>query len=247
MPNRQRQRRVHGSPHQRPRHQIRVWRLLREQLVLGKPIPSPNIPTPHETNTHQTADHDLDDARSTRVSIFTGRGLHIEGSNTWLWANGVEHHAIYQYQFNNAQNIFAGFIQTETPYYMPTPDARSQPYGRSDAFSDPNYDTACPSGSVCNAYGLRLLNAKNVMIYGGGLYSFFRSYDVSCSAADAANGFRNCQTRIFSVEGDSSVQYYALSQVGVEQMVTINGKDVAKWSDNLSVYPNTIGWFTYGM
>ncbi|CAI9636279.1 glycoside hydrolase family 55 protein [Alternaria burnsii] len=193
-----------------------------------------------ENNWFWTADHDLDDARSTQISIFTGRGLHIEAQNVWLWANGVEHHALYQYQFNDASNIFAGFIQTETPYYMPTPDASNQPYGRSDAFSDPVY----PSGA--SAYGLRVLRSKNVLIYGGGLYSFFRNYNVGCSSADAPNGFRNCQSRVFSIEGASSVQAFALSEVGSEFMVTVDGVDKAKWSDNLSVYSNTIGWLGYG-
>ncbi|KAJ4377825.1 exo-1,3-beta-glucanase [Neocucurbitaria cava] len=145
-----------------------------------------------------------------------------------------------------AQNVFAGFIQTETPYYMPSPDAKTQPYGRSDTYSDPNYATACTSG-ICDAYGLRVLNSKSILIYGGGLYSFFKNYDVSCSSPDAANGFRNCQTRIFSIEGASSVQAFALSEVGAEQMLTIDGVDKAKWSDNLSVYSNTIGYLAYNV
>jgi len=85
------------------------------------------------------------------------------------------------------------------------------------------------------------------LIYGGGLYSFFRNYDVSCSAPDAANGFRNCQNQILSIEGDSSIQAYALSEVGAENMLTIDRVDKAKWSDNLSVYPNTIGYLAYGV
>jgi glucan 1,3-beta-glucosidase len=208
----------------------------------------PPFPTPQnhpKLTFSQTADHDVDDWNSTRVAVFSGRGMHVEATNTFLWASGVEHHALYQYQFNDVTNIFAGFIQTETPYYMPNPDARSQPFGRSDAFSDPNYNTACPAGAVCDAFGLRVLNSRNVMIYGGGLYSFFRNYDVSCSSPDAPNGARNCQNRIFSIEGQSSVQWFALNQVGAEQMVTIDGQDKAKWSDNLSVYTNTIGYFTY--
>jgi len=40
----------------------------------------------------------MDDRTSTRVSVYTGRGLHVESSNVFLWANGVEHHALYQYQ-----------------------------------------------------------------------------------------------------------------------------------------------------
>ncbi|KAH7088292.1 exo-beta 1,3 glucanase-like protein [Paraphoma chrysanthemicola] len=199
-----------------------------------------------ENNWFWTADHDLDDWNSTRTAIFTGRGLHVEASNVFLWASGVEHHALYQYQFNNAQNIFAGYIQTETPYYMPTPDAKTQPYGRSDAFSDPDYAAACPAG-ICDAYGLRVLNSKNVMIYAGGLYSFFKNYDVSCSDPNAAGGRRDCQNQIFSIEGDSSVQWYGLNQVGALQMITINRQDKALWSDNLAAYPNTIGYFTYNL
>jgi glucan 1,3-beta-glucosidase len=130
---------------------------------------------------------------------------------------------------------------------MPSPDARDQPYGRSDAFADPDYRAACPATGVCDAYGLRILDSKNVMIYGGGLYSFFRNYDVSCSSPDAPNGARLCQNQIFSIEGQSSVQWFALNQVGAENMVTIDRVNKAKWSDNLSVYTNTIGWFTYGM
>lgn len=162
---------------------------------------------------------------------------------------------------------------------MPSPDAKTQPYGRSDTYSDPNYATACTSG-ICDAYGLRVLNSKSILIYGGGLYvyhflplvdlqvfatqfkdltyhsdtcanecrySFFKNYDVSCSSPDAANGFRNCQTRIFSIEGASSVQAFALSEVGAEQMLTIDGVDKAKWSDNLSVYSNTIGYLSYNV
>ena len=52
---------------------------------------------------------------------------------------------------------------------MPNPDAKSQPYGRSDAFNDPNYATACPDG-ICDSYGLRIYNSKNIMIYAAGLY-----------------------------------------------------------------------------
>ncbi|KAF1831351.1 exo-beta 1,3 glucanase-like protein [Decorospora gaudefroyi] len=195
-----------------------------------------------ENNWFWTADHDLDDPRSTQISVFTGRGLHVEASNIWLWANGVEHHAIYQYQvssFNHATNIFAGFIQTETPYWQPSPDALSQPYGSTPTYSDPTY------AAGASAWGLRVLNSKNVLIYGGGLYSFFNNYGLACSSADASGGFRNCQSRIFSVEGDSSVNAYALSQVGVEYMVTVDGRDRASWRENLSVYSNTIGWFSY--
>ncbi|KAF3007407.1 exo-1,3-beta-glucanase [Curvularia kusanoi] len=192
-----------------------------------------------ENNWFWTADHDLDDWNSTQISIFTGRGLLVEGRGTWLWANGVEHHALYQYQFSKASDIFAGFIQTETPYYMPTPDALSQPYARQAAYNDPVYTAGQ------RPWGLRVVDSTNVQIYGGGLYSFFVNYSTSCSSADAPGGKRICQPRILSIEGASTFKAFALSQVGVEQMLTINNVDYATWSDNVSVYSNTIGYIKY--
>lgn len=84
------------------------------------------------------------------------------------------------------------------------------------------------------------------MLYGAGLYSFFRNYDVSCSSPDAAGGNRNCQQHVLSIEGTSTVQAFALSEVGVQYMVTVDGQDKALWSDNLSVYPDTIAWVSDG-
>ena len=153
---------------------------------------------------------------------------------------------------------------------MPSPDAKSQPYGRSDAYNDPDYASACPDG-ICDSYGLRILNSKNIMIYAAGLYvyfqqsvvtqmhslvpwysvltaarySFFKNYDVSCSSPDAPNGRRDCQNQIFSIEGDSSTQVFGLSEIGALQMLTIDRQDKASWSDNLGVYSNTIGYINY--
>lgn len=200
-----------------------------------------------ENNWFWTADHDMDDPNSTRVSVYTGRGMLVEGTNTWLWASGVEHHSLYQYQFAGAKDVFAGFIQTETPYWQPNPDAKGQPYPiDTSTYRDPDYNQLCPAGQTCDAFGLRILDSTGVHIYGAGLYSFFRNYDVSCSSADAANGQRNCQNQILSIEGSSSdISIYTLSEVGALQMVTIDRQDKAIWSDNLSVYSNTIGLFTY--
>jgi glucan 1,3-beta-glucosidase len=64
-----------------------------------------------------TADHDIDDQSNTQITIYTGRGLLIESKTgtIWLVGTGVEHHVMYQYQFANTQNIYAGVVQTETP------------------------------------------------------------------------------------------------------------------------------------
>lgn len=200
-----------------------------------------------ENNWFWTADHDLDDVQnnSTRISVFAGRGMLVEGSNIWMWASGSEHHTLYQYQFHGAKDVFAGFIQTETPYMQPNPDAKGQPYPVDfNTYKDPDYNALCPPGQICNALGLRIVDSSSIHIYGAGLYSFFKNYDVSCSSDQAP--VRDCQNRIFSLEGSSSdIIIYTLSQVGVLEMVTIDRVDKAKWSDNLSVYSNTIGLFTY--
>jgi glucan 1,3-beta-glucosidase len=196
-----------------------------------------------ENNWFWTADHDLDDSASTQISIFVGRGLLVEGSNIWLYGNGVEHQSLYQYQFANAKDIFAGFIQSETPYYMPTPDAKAQPYPVNSALNDPDYNTICPTGQRCDALGLRVLNSSNVLLYGAGFYSFFVSNNNSCSKD--TNSVRDCQNRIISIEGSSTVRAYSLNEVGALQMLTIDGADKAAWTPNLSGYANTIGYFSY--
>lgn len=33
-----------------------------------------------------TADHDLDDGADTQISVYTGRGMLVEGKNIWLYA-----------------------------------------------------------------------------------------------------------------------------------------------------------------
>ncbi|KAF2191420.1 glycoside hydrolase family 55 protein [Zopfia rhizophila CBS 207.26] len=199
-----------------------------------------------ENNWLWTADHDLDDARSTRISIYTGRGLLVESSNIWLYGTGVEHHSLYQYHFVNAKNVFAGFIQTETPYWQPVPDARGQPYPLNTALNDPNYGTSCLPGN-CDALGLRILNSQSILVYGAGLYSFFNNYSTDCSKKPSEGGKADCQSQIFSIEGGSAsgVLIYGLNTIGSLSMVTIDGSDKAKWSDNVNVFPDTIGLFSY--
>lgn len=119
-----------------------------------------------------TADHDVDDANLRQITVYTGRGLLVESKlgNIWLVGTSVEHHVRYQYQFRNTQNIYAGQIQTETPYYQPNPSARS-PFPL-NATSDPNFDISCPKATAADncaeAWGLSVKASKNVLIYGAG-------------------------------------------------------------------------------
>lgn len=119
-----------------------------------------------------TADHDVDDASLRQITVYSGRGLLVESTvgNIWLVGTSVEHHSRYQYLFRNTQNIYAGQIQTETPYYQPNPSARS-PFPLNGT-SDPNFDVSCPrdtaASNCAEAWGLAVQASKNVLIYGAG-------------------------------------------------------------------------------
>jgi glucan 1,3-beta-glucosidase len=70
-----------------------------------------------------TADHSIDQPGA--PDINTGRGLLVESTAdpTWLVAMGVEHNTLYAYNIVNAQNVFLGLAQVETPYWEPSPAA----------------------------------------------------------------------------------------------------------------------------
>jgi len=82
------------------------------------------------------ADHMIDDAdlasannTMTQNSVFVARGLLIESTSpTWLYGTSSEHAVFYQYNFHKAQKVFAGIIQSESPYYQPTPSPPA-PFG----------------------------------------------------------------------------------------------------------------------
>jgi glucan 1,3-beta-glucosidase len=178
-----------------------------------------------------TADHDVDDPDLTRISIYSGRGLLIESieGGIWLYGTAVEHHTLYQYQLSATSNIFMGFIQTETAYYQPNPDA-TLPFTQNSAYNDP---MIAPGGS---GLALRVVDSDNILVYGAGLYSFFSNYDTTCS--DPGSG-ENCQSEIFSIE-DSFIDVYTLNTVGVTNMVTFNENPIATYTENNDGFIATI-------
>lgn len=87
----------------------------------------------------------------------------------------TNYQTIYQYAFKNAQNVYAGLIQTETPYFQPNPKAPT-PFSLNPTYGDP-----ATIGSA--AYGLTITNSHNIFVYGAGLYSFFQVPSPCASAA----------------------------------------------------------------
>ncbi|KAI4868890.1 glycoside hydrolase family 55 protein [Hypoxylon rubiginosum] len=172
-----------------------------------------------------TADHDMDvevpggveTTTDAQINIYTARGTLIESEGPcWWYGTGAEHNQVYQYQLNNAKNIFMTHIQTETPYYQPIPDATS-PYPLGVISGDPDF-SECESESACAmAWGLRVIGSQDILIYSAGLYSFFYSYDQICLEDE------NCQDRMVETSYTEGFWFYNIFTKGVAQMITPRG------------------------
>ncbi|EJD39742.1 glucan 1,3-beta-glucosidase [Auricularia subglabra TFB-10046 SS5] len=167
-----------------------------------------------------TADHDVDNGP--QVNIYSGRGILSESQGpVWLVGTGSEHNAIVQYNFAQAKNHFLGVIQTESPYWQPSPAAPA-PFTLSGKYFDPT-----SFGPPGNAWALRISNSSGILVYGAGLYSFFNNY-----WADGCGPQTNCQNQIASVESSSNIVLVGLSTVGVTKMLTVDGSAIIDQADN---------------
>lgn len=139
-----------------------------------------------------------------------------------------------------------GMIQTETPYYQPTPNALV-PFPSVSSLNDPNFGSSCAgvSGNCAAAWGLRVINSKNILVYGAGLYSFFSDYSTTCSTFAAG---QTCQSRIASIEGGgtSNVNIYGLNTIGAQSMLNRDGQSVAWYADNVNNFPSSVGVYKSG-
>lgn len=171
------------------------------------------------------SDHELDLKDYSQINIYNGRGVLIESTKgpVWLWGTASEHNVLYNYQIANAANVFMGHIQTETPYFQSNPDA-SVPFPVDPSFGDPDLTTGSKFDK--KAWGVRILDSKDVYIYGAGCYSFFENYDQKCVPAN------NCQSNMIDIQSSSNVQFLGLSTKAAVNMVTLEGASAALDSDN---------------
>ncbi|KAF8312652.1 exo-beta-1,3-glucanase [Clavulina sp. PMI_390] len=159
-----------------------------------------------------TADHDLDDAAQGNINSYSGRGMLIETAEpVWLLGTASEHHALYQYNVVGAEALYIALIQTETPYYQPSPEPPS-PFSANSALSDPTY------ASGDSAWALYIQGSSNVHAYGANMYSFFQNYDQACLDT------WTCQSKIFNVDtASSNIFVYNIATVGTTFSVSVGG------------------------
>lgn len=173
-----------------------------------------------------TADHDLDGTNNQQIG--TGRGLLCQATQgTWLVGTGSEHHTLYAYQFDNAQNVFAALMQVESPYWQPSPRAPA-PWTPDPAWKDPDF-AGCDKANVTQCYmqwALRIIGDEThtLPLYGQGFWVFFNGPNYgACAGPDG-----NCQINIVDLElgnltKEDGVELFNLNTKSVQNMVTLNG------------------------
>jgi glucan 1,3-beta-glucosidase len=184
------------------------------------------------------ADHDLDLNSPTQISIYSGRGVLIESEGpTWLWGTASEHSILYNYQFKGASAVFAGFIQSETPYFQPIPNAPN-PFTFNSAYDDPTFTVCAQSNDpTCkDAWGLRVWNSQQVLIWSTGMYSFFNNYEQTCTPE------QNCQENMIHIQ-NSQVDMYAVSTKSAVNMIVDDDIGTVKDADHRSNFAATIAYY----
>ena len=182
------------------------------------------------------SDHELDLKDYSQINIYNGRGVLIESNPgpVWMWGTASEHCVLYNYQIAKAQNVYIGHLQTETPYFQSNPDA-SVPFPVNTQYGDP--DLTQGSKFDKKAWGLRILDSKDVFIYGAGMYSFFENYNQDCVKSN------DCQTNMVEVDSSSNVQIFGMSTKAAVNMITVNGQSAALDKDNRNNFCAAIAYY----
>jgi glucan 1,3-beta-glucosidase len=179
-----------------------------------------------------TADHNLDGGSGYTV-ISTGRGILVESTKaTWLVGTGSEHNWLYNYNFNSAQNVFAGLMQTESPYNQgsgatllaPAPWVANSQYG------DPDFSWCSGGDGKCRtALGQNVNGGSELFLYNTAAWAFFDGpwtgdYSTQCSG--------NCQTNMNRVSANPShLFWYGIGTRKADVMV-LDGQSNPKMLNN---------------
>lgn len=185
------------------------------------------------------ADHDLDTNSPTQISIYSGRGVLVESPGpTHFWGTASEHSIFYNYQFKDAAAFFGGLMQTETPYMQPVPLAPA-PFEFNSDYDDPTFTVcnATESDVPCkDAWGMRIWNSREMLIYSTGMYSFFNNYEQNCTPE------QNCQENMIHIQ-NSQVDMYAVTTKAAVNMIVDDDVGKVLDSDHRSFFGATVAYY----
>ncbi|KAF7596872.1 hypothetical protein BBP40_011917 [Aspergillus hancockii] len=169
-----------------------------------------------------TADHNLDGGPITIIS--TGRGILVEATKgTWLTGTGSEHHWLYNYNFYNAQNVYAGLLQSESPYMQGEGATQTAPapWTANAAFGDPDFSWCAGGDQKCRtSLATNVDGGSNILLYNSAAWAFFNgqwdgNYGTQCDGS--------CQSNMMRVTNSpSNLVWYSISTRKTDVMVLDN-------------------------
>lgn len=206
------------------------------------------------------ADHTLDTSSASRhagtqISLLASRGILIESNPgpVFLWGGASEHFLLYQYQINEARNVFIGAAQTESPYFLgegvSLPSELAPPVAGA-----PWYDPTWKAGSGsfdARSWGFRIRRSSHVHVYGPGLYSFFDAYKqeklVSRTCQRAVMSIEDCNTPTAGSPSDeenvNNVSLVGLNTVGTKSMLDRDGSEMVAEEPHRNGFSSTYGYW----
>ncbi|KAL9116255.1 MAG: hypothetical protein Q9227_000626 [Pyrenula ochraceoflavens] len=183
------------------------------------------------------ADHELDMDDHNQINIFNGRGVLSQSKGpVWMYGTASEHSQLYNYQLDGAQDNYIALAQTETFYGQSNPDALGGGFTPNAQFNDPDF-ADCTTESCKKTWGLRVVDSSDILMFGGGLYSFFDNYKQSCLDTES------CQENMVDIQCSDNVHIYGLSTKASVSMVSQNGQSQVKGLDNDDNFCQTIAVF----
>jgi glucan 1,3-beta-glucosidase len=115
-----------------------------------------------------------------QITVGVSRGMLFESTGpNWLYDTACEHSILYQYNFVNVSNTFAGMIQTESAYFQAAADTESPGTFNSSVgqyAGDPVFPESTCNGTSpqCNlGWVLMMQSTTNVSVAGACLYSWY--------------------------------------------------------------------------
>jgi glucan 1,3-beta-glucosidase len=150
-----------------------------------------------------------------------------------VYGTSNEHSTLYNWMFLGAENAYLGHIQSESPYFhaahLDAPADAPYPPGLGKFPSDPLYDhcngsskgaakTATGLDTCRVAWAVRIVGSRNILLYGGGFYSFFNDYKDTCAKTGKV-----CQNDLIDTDFSTDIYLNGIYTVGAQRMVNPQG------------------------